>query len=374
MKTTITDNQVLKCVGENLYRSQSSGIYYAIFRREGKLIKRSLKTTDKELAKRRAAKLRQKVARLNTKEGAAILFQDFAKRWLDAHTITLKPRARARRGQCITALNHFFKGKPVRSITETEVERWATRRAQDRSARTFNMELETLRLIFEYAMRQGLTLENPALAVPRRKLSKPQIVIPSKPQFKRLVEEIRKLNCRAHEAANLCEFLAYSGCRLGEATAITWGDVNFDLKNFTVTGGEGGTKNYEARTVPLFAPLERLLLTLREALPGEPNPTDSIFTIQSAKKALASACREGKLPDFTHHAMRHFFCSNAIEAGADFKVIASWVGHKDGGVLVAKTYGHLRDEHSVAMAKRITFDASQNEEQPGNVIPIAQTS
>jgi len=29
----------------------------------------------------------------------------------------------------------------------------------------------------------------------------------------------------------------------------------------------------------------------------------------------------------------------------DFKAIAGWLGHKDGGVLAAKTYGHLRNEH-----------------------------
>lgn len=46
------------------------------------------------------------------------------------------------------------------------------------------------------------------------------------------------------------------------------------------------------------------------------------------------------------------------EAGIGFKVIAGWVGHKDGGVLVAKTYGHLRDEHSTLMATRMTFDAT----------------
>jgi hypothetical protein len=40
----------------------------------------------------------------------------------------------------------------------------------------------------------------------------------------------------------------------------------------------------------------------------------------------------------------------------DFKTIAGWLGHKDGGVLVATTYGHLRQEHSDAMAKRMTFD------------------
>jgi len=38
--------------------------------------------------------------------------------------------------------------------------------------------------------------------------------------------------------------------------------------------------------------------------------------------------------------------------------IAGWVGHKDGGLLVAKTYGHLRDTHSFEMAKRMTFAAN----------------
>jgi len=70
---------------------------------------------------------------------------------------------------------------------------------------------------------------------------------------------------------------------------------------------------------------------------------------------MISACRNAALPHFTHHHLRHFFCSNAIEAGVDFKAIAGWLGHKDGGLLAAKTYGHLRDEHSALMAKKMTF-------------------
>jgi hypothetical protein len=40
-------------------------------------------------------------------------------------------------------------------------------------------------------------------------------------------------------------------------------------------------------------------------------------------------------------------------------MIADSLGHKDGGMLVARIYGHLRNEHSAAMAKRITFDAAE---------------
>jgi hypothetical protein len=36
--------------------------------------------------------------------------------------------------------------------------------------------------------------------------------------------------------------------------------------------------------------------------------------------------------------------------------LGEWLGHKDGGTLVAKTYGHLRTEHSAAMAQKMTFD------------------
>jgi len=40
--------QTLTHVGDNLYRSDASEIHYAIFKRNGKQIRRSLHTTDKE--------------------------------------------------------------------------------------------------------------------------------------------------------------------------------------------------------------------------------------------------------------------------------------------------------------------------------------
>lgn len=80
-----------------------------------------------------------------------------------------------------------------------------------------------------------------------------------------------------------------------------------------------------------------------------------LISIDTAKKALASACKKAELSSFTRHALRHYFVSNAIESRIDFKVIAAWVGHKDGGVLVSETYGHLRDTHSFEMPKRMTF-------------------
>jgi hypothetical protein len=39
----------------------------------------------------------------------------------------------------------------------------------------------------------------------------------------------------------------------------------------------------------------------------------------------------------------------------DIPTVSRWLGHKDGGALAMKTYGHLRGEHSIAQAQRVTF-------------------
>ena len=51
-------------------------------------------------------------------------------------------------------------------------------------------------------------------------------------------------------------------------------------------------------------------------------------------------------------------------AGIDYITIAKWVGHKDGGVLIGKVYGHLADEHAKIQASRLSFGS-----QPQGVSP-----
>jgi len=78
---------------------------------------------------------------------------------------------------------------------------------------------------------------------------------------------------------------------------------------------------------------------------------------------------EGRSPSLHPTPHEVLFCSNAIEAGIDFKAIAGWLGHQDGGGVVATTYGHLRQEHSAEMGKRMTFSLDPTP-VPDNVTPI----
>ena len=44
-----------------------------------------------------------------------------------------------------------------------------------------------------------------------------------------------------------------------------------------------------------------------------------------------------------------------MELNINVGVIASWVGHKDGGALILKRYSHVRPAHAAEMAERVTF-------------------
>ncbi len=351
LKPSKSSTQFLK-VAECLYRNESSGGYYALVKKSGKQIRRSLKTKDRKLAERRLREFREQITGLDfSKDQASLTFETLAKRWLEDNRVGLKPSSALRKETSVHQLEKYFKGLRVRQITRLRCDDWAQKRAPHVAASTFNNERETLIAILDYGMREGITLENTARVTKRRKLGKAPILIPSKEQFQTLLKTLRSLDIRYQEAGKFVELLAYSGMRKGEANAICWQDVNFKQGSFTVTGGALGTKNHEARVVPLFPALADFLRGLWDQLEQPPAPAAPILGIKDAKKALITACKIAELPHFTHHTMRHYFVSNAIVKGIDFKTIASWVGHKDGGLLVAKTYGHLRDTHSFEMAK-----------------------
>ena len=96
-------------VGENLYRLKTSGTYYALLKRGGKQIRKSLKTKDKELAARKLGELREKVSRMNTdKDLRNIAFEELASRWLTVKSSRIKASSLSRIEKVRQRLNSFL--------------------------------------------------------------------------------------------------------------------------------------------------------------------------------------------------------------------------------------------------------------------------
>jgi integrase len=187
--------------------------------------------------------------------------------------------------------------------------------------------LDVLNAVFDFALNRGLILFNPARHIEHRKIISKQIVVSSLDQFKQLISAIRQSDGKkdnqekCQDGANLVEFLAYSGARIGEVVGggeasekrpMLWGDVNFERGTIFLPG----TKTEAApRTIPMSERLREFLTRLKAQT--KPQPKDRIVPIKSARKCLQTTCKKLALPQFTHHDFRHFFATICIESGVD---------------------------------------------------------
>jgi integrase len=206
---------------------------------------------------------------------------------------------------------------------------------------------------------EGVLAYNSANKLERVSVKPKDPPLPTLAQFHGLISAMWNGHGRFSKAcADLAAGLAYTGCRKGEARWITWRDVDFDAGRIYVRGhSESGTKGGDNRRVRLLPDARALFERIRQDFPDD-GPDDRVFKVSECQKAIDRAADKIGMQRITHHDLRHFFATRCIESGVDIPTVSRWLGHKDGGVLAMKTYGHLRDEHDQAQAERVRFSAS----------------
>jgi integrase len=229
------------------------------------------------------------------------------------------------------------------------------------SERTVNLDLLVLRNVLKAAMDDGHLRELPKMnALDESPAPKRSLVTPG--EFERLLAGARSA-CEKNGAtlADYLRFLAFSGAREQEALRVKWADVDFESERVTI-GADGLAKNGEARKVEFNTRLGALLREMKSRRAPDcawlfPSPQRGARDIhaRSFRESLNMARKAAKLPAVGFHDLRHYFCSACVMAGIDFMTIAAWLGHRDGGILVGKVYGHLLDEHRAKMAARLTI-------------------
>lgn len=229
------------------------------------------------------------------------------------------------------------------------------------SERTVNLDILMLRNVLKMAIDDGHLADLPKIKpleegpVPKRQLVTPD-------EFERLLCCARTA-CRKNgdELVDYLRFLAYSGAREQEALRVKWTDVEFENERVTI-GSDGMSKNGEVRTVEFNPQLGALLREMQKRRAPDcswifpsPRRRDRDQHAKSFRESFRLARKAAGLNWMGFHDLRHYFCSVCVMAGIDFMTIAAWLGHKDGGILVGKVYGHLLDEHRHKAAKLIKF-------------------
>ena len=350
---------------QQLYIRQPLGVYYARLYSEGKTKWVSLGTNVKAVAKIELAKLLQTHgsvhrAKSSVKNGVATIGQlaDIYLRDVDLDT-DLKPKSKKYRRTTIECLFRSWpelKERIPAKVSEAECRQWASKYHSDFSATLYNNTVDSLRHIFGVAVDKGLIARNPAITVSKVQVPQKKLELPSAEQFRQIVACIRGGGTAASQGCgDLVEFLAYSGCRISEAIAVRWQDIDFEKSRIYVAPG----KNSQSRHVPILGAmaglLERIAATPRWVRSEKRRDGDYVISVTKCEETLTNACAKVGAHRITHHDLRHLFATRCIESGVDIPTVSRFLGHRDGGALAMKTYGHLRDEHSQAMAAKVTF-------------------
>ena len=334
-----------KC-GPCLYR-YNGGSFYAVLRHRGKLIRRSLETSDMALARRKLAKFKSELDKLDPNVASLTLDQhrnDYEQTLSGAES-TLTIAKLALRRLCEEWPSNA--PREIRKIKPADLRLWL-KQYETLSASTTNHMITTARRFFDAAVEGGTIAENPMEKVTYRKISKIVRLTPTPEQFEAIVADLRSQKSNGHGATDTADTVELAG-RLGlgqaELAGICRKHIDLDagvIKLFR-------RKTTSAFSIPIF-PLAREIVVRR--LANMPNDPDArLLPHYNFRKALEGVCQRLNLPKFEPRALRRFHITQALRAGVDAPTVASWQGHRDGGALVLRTYGdEVRMDHSQRMA------------------------
>ncbi|MFV2195706.1 tyrosine-type recombinase/integrase [Nocardiopsis sp. LOL_012] len=228
--------------------------------------------------------------------------------------------------------------------------------------------------VMDWAVKTKKIGENPARGVPLPKL-------PPRSHVYLSHVEVERLALAAREDATLIRFLAYTGVRWSEASALTVGNLDLVTRRAQIKQAYkdnkgkltmGAPKKGETRAVPVpsfLVPELRALVEGRsaEALVFTAPRGGPIWLRNWRPRAFKKAVKEAGLEDrkLTPHKLRHTAASLAIAAGADVYVVQTMLGHRKPSITL-DTYGHLwpdrLDEVADALgAKRAEHLAKEDE-------------
>ena len=343
-----------------LWQNIQHGTYYARLFQDGKEHWKSLKTDVFSVAQAKLAghvkDFRGKAPAVKTVEVGKATVGDLANVYLKQveKDQSIKSATVHYRQQIVWSIWKTWpelRDLQAKSVTEADCLDWGERYAKKYSPTRYNNAVGSLRGIFEVGIDQGLIYRNPAGKLKKRRPKTKHLDLPTSDKFAAIVDTVRGEGAWcSKQCGDLIEFLAFSGCRLDEAKNIKWADV--EKTGIWVHGdAEEGTKGNERRLIPIIPPMAALLKDMRETPRHYRGDREGyILAVCEAQKALTKACAAVGAKRLTHHDLRHLFATRCIESGVDIPTVARWLGHKDRGVLALKTYGHLRSEHSQAMA------------------------
>ena len=170
----------------------------------------------------------------------SVTFFAFSNEWKQLYSASVKISTIRIREHELGILNKYFKMLPIQSITRRQYQKMLIELKNDYADNTISGVHGTARMIFKKAREFNLIKTDPTeFARPPRKQISIEKVLSTVPKYLEK-NELRSFLDASHEYGLIGDYaafmlLAYTGIRVGELSALTWQDINFDEHTICIT-------------------------------------------------------------------------------------------------------------------------------------------
>ena len=248
---------------------------------------------------------------------------------------------------------------PIDTITRDDIGRWVAwleqqpsgrNHGQNIAAKTVNNYQALLSNIFTAAVERDLIKKNPVKGVRVTRGQSREGVFLTRDEFDRILEHT------PDHYKPLLVFMVNTGTRWGEATALTWSDIDMSKRTPTASINKAWKKGVDGVPVlgvPKSAKGRRSIPLPQRVVDALPERRDGgqlvfhgveggrlwygMFNTRIWKRAVEKA-NIGKTPNI--HDLRHTYASWLLAAGAPLNVVQAKLGHEKIDTTVG-VYGHL---------------------------------
>ena len=288
--------------------------------------------------------------RVENKE--AVLFEDIADNALAEVAVNRRKDDSTKDYQNILTADVLptFGEMALKDILPSHIKKWQVFMSEDGISQSrFNKRYYVLKRVLDYATENNYIDKNPILSVKRSSKLFAKAQAKEKETFT-LQEQDALLNYvytgeskkEIRQSKFIVAFLhvlLLTGCRVGEAMALEWDDIDFNSDTVCISksirkGITSSTKTGVSRTIPMVQRLKKALLTWRESNIRSKylfNVTNKRTPYKESRSIVDSMYRplleKLNIPFIVMYNCRHTFASLGMENNIPVPIISQCLGH-----------------------------------------------
>ena len=235
--------------------------------------------------------------------------------------------------------------------------------------RAVDLELTVLSNALSLAVRRGRLKANPIRErgryTDRSRIRHCRETAPTPEELRQIVEWLEEHGYQ--QAADLAQYLAYSGLRIGEGLVARWGAVTWPEELIHVKRSKKGVIPW----VPILPEMKKLLERMKKRatsdlmFPSELK-SDGALDDSAFRRLLGKACKKLGIRHVTPHGLRSYFVTQARQSGLTDAEIAQLIGDKTGPSIIEQVYGDVRPDHLLNVARKIQLTAATRATEADN--------